>query len=127
VNPLQYADLSTQRRLLESRSAYATARVVVNIFFTIAAVGGLLGGFFEFRVLGEAIVNSSGPFTSGWLFVFRALICLLIPLYIALLYLGWVAARVFFDIADACLAISMQSSSEPEPSPPRPLPIENFQ
>ena len=127
MNPLLFANLRNQRRLLESGTAYATARLLINVLFCVAVVGNVVGGFVLVVLVEGPWSAIPGGAPSGMVFAFRALVTFGTLLSLAVGFASWLTLRAFFDIADACIAISLQRPEEPTPalqsSPsPRPSP-----
>ena len=123
MNPLLFANLSNQRRLLESGTAYATARLVINIGFALIAATGVVYAFIWLRMSGGLLLGGSGLLPDDLLFAIRALFIICPLAFLAALYVSWTAVRAFFDIADACILISLRGSEErPASSPGSPAP-----
>jgi hypothetical protein len=112
MNPLLFANLSTQRRLLESGTAYAAARLAVNIVFVLAGIAGVIVGYLYIRVHAWSSLNGGGFLPGDFVFGVWALGIVSELAWLAGLYVAWVAARAFFDMADACLAISLHGPEQ---------------
>jgi len=117
MNPLLFANLGNQRRLLESGSAYATERLVLNIVAAASAVGWTLSVAVAVKILGDAPY----PMPEGMIILERVGLVVAGLVSLAGTYLGWAFVRAFLDIADASIAISLHGS-EQEPVPPAPTP-----
>ena len=112
MNPLLFMNLSTQRRLLESGTAYGAARVAVNVAFSLFGIVGIVGAFVWVSMFGRLLVASGGALPDGAVFLNWVMLAGGGLAYAAGVYAAWAAARAFFDIADACLAISLKGSEE---------------
>ena len=74
MNPLLFANLRTQRRLLESGTAYATARLLITILFCVAVVGNVIGAFIILAAFEAMWSAAPGGAPSGMVFAFRVLV-----------------------------------------------------
>ncbi len=117
MNSLLFANLGGQRRLLESGSAYATERLVLNIVAAAGAVGCAVAFGLAIRFVGDAPF----PLPDGMIVLERAALMVLSLVSLAGVYLSWALIGAFLDIADASIAISLQGS-EGQTVPPGPLP-----
>jgi hypothetical protein len=107
MNPLLFANLSNHRRLLESGTAYGTARLVLNIGFILAGITGVVAAYVWVTTFGGLLLATGGALPDAMVLVNRVLLTGGVLAYVACIYVTWVAVRAFFDIADACLAISL--------------------
>jgi hypothetical protein len=103
MNPAQISDLQMQQKNLKARSAYRTARLVVNAVFVMAAVLGV-----GTVVLWLGAVFSAGSGLVDLPLVARAGLIMASLIYLGVTYVWWTLACAPFDIADACLASSIQ-------------------
>lgn len=138
MNPLLFANLGTQRRLLRSGTAYGMERVVVNVFCALQGFGGVLAVSFWWK-LGSEIPAVVGVVPNQVIFAYRVLPVAAGLANLLLVLMGWALARAFLDMADASIAISLHGSggratapvltpgprpsggSEAWPEPPKPL------
>lgn len=114
MNPLLFANLGSQRRLLEFGSAYATERVVLNIVAGAAAIGCIVGSAIVFKVIGDVPF----PLPEGLIMLERIELVAGVLVALGTTYLGWAFMRAFLDMADASIAISLGGSEQQAAAPP---------
>lgn len=117
MNPLLFANLSKQRRLLESGSAYATERLVVNIVAAVLALTCVAYAGFLIMLVGRLLYS----LPDGVILLERVGCVLLGAVGLGVTYVGWALMRALLDMADASIAISL-GGGEQEPAPPPPAP-----
>jgi hypothetical protein len=120
MNPLLFANLGTQRRLLQSGTAFGMERVLVNVLFGFVAVGGIFG-VFVFLQMGDAYSGVPGV-PDSVVFAYRVLPVLAGLVYTMGVVVTWALIRVFLDMADASVAISLGGPEREAVAAPAPAP-----
>ncbi len=110
MNKLLFTNLSNQRALIRSGTAYEASRWIINIFLVLQAGSAV---FFA------ALLLMAPGFAGGRFYdlplSYRIMVIFGLISFLAVNYLAWAVAQAFFDIADASIALTVQEQTEVDP------------